>query len=387
MVGIEIKNFQALRDVKLEFDKCCFIVGLNDTGKSSLCRAIYSAIYNKSTVDYISYLDKEFKIRLNMDFLNLDFEYVRNEKGKIYYYDRIKDEKYERLNKLYPPFIPEILYPITIDDKDLYLNFHFQFEPIFLINDVAYNSAFKFKYFSNFIDYDFRKLIDLVKEDQKYLKEEININSIKLDEVNKNIKEIEENISFIDRFCEEKFNTFYVTFNELYEYYEKLSEYNEKYQVKVKDYRNKIILYEQYNGYDKSIDKIKKVVKVYEYKLKLDKIKKLYDVEDTYREINVGVSKFDYGIFDLYNKCKKLNTYKNMGVEYLKILMYMKFINNMKEIIEKKAKIGRYIKIKKEIEEMKKKIEEGEKSIEEANKKYMDILKEYGKCPVCKRGL
>jgi len=155
--SLTLKNFQSHVSSEFKFSKGInVIVGDNDSGKSSVIRAIKLALFNepKNSNNYIRYTEKEFEIVLKMD----SFSIKRNKGTKINQYTL--DDPEVPIHEVYNSIgqnIPKLILDKTgvsklSLDKDLHLNINILSQR----DDLIYNlsSGTRSKFLSMFIGSD-----------------------------------------------------------------------------------------------------------------------------------------------------------------------------------------------------------------------------------------
>jgi hypothetical protein len=135
VIRVEIRNFQSISHLELEFEGFATIVGRNFIGKSATLRAINAALTNKSGTDFIRWGESFCEVRITMG--NYDILWHKENSNNFYEItvDGKKD-RYEKIGKEEPPApIKELGFSvIKLGTEKVNLNYAEQFFPLFLVD-------------------------------------------------------------------------------------------------------------------------------------------------------------------------------------------------------------------------------------------------------------
>ena len=128
---LKINNFQAIKDAELEFNGFSVIIGKSNTGKSTIRRAIETALFNSWNAHYLRHDTKEANIDLSYNDLN-----IHARKSKTINEFQINGKSYLKMGKEKPD-LPNFRQELNITT---------QFEPLFM---VAYSNTENTRIFNN----------------------------------------------------------------------------------------------------------------------------------------------------------------------------------------------------------------------------------------------
>lgn len=135
---VNIKNYQSIKEAELEFEKgLTVIVGSSNNGKSSIIRAIESAINNKGGSDFINYGSDSCQVVIEDGRQNIVWSKSRNS-SKSYY-----EINGEVLNKIGQKQIEDVgntlrMSEIVVNNDKFRLNFWKQLDFPFLVGKTHY---------------------------------------------------------------------------------------------------------------------------------------------------------------------------------------------------------------------------------------------------------
>ena len=130
MTEIEIKNFESIGHIKFAIDGFTVIIGKNNIGKSSVIRAISSALTNQQGSAFIRKGQKTTEVQIKRDKLNIHWK-----KGTSAVYD-VNGESFSKLRGSVPPALIEAGFrEIQIGDEKINPILAGQFEEIFLLDE------------------------------------------------------------------------------------------------------------------------------------------------------------------------------------------------------------------------------------------------------------
>jgi len=135
---VTLKNFQAHKNLELEFDKFTTLTGGSNGGKSAVLRAILGLVRNDSPASYVRHGQKTLSVTIEFDD-HQKVEWIKgegtnkyiltNEEGVARTFDKVGKEAPEEVRDLLK------LGPVAVKGSDKeYVNFHNQLEAPFLIS-------------------------------------------------------------------------------------------------------------------------------------------------------------------------------------------------------------------------------------------------------------
>jgi len=309
---VSIKNYQAIKNVELEFPPgITAIVGNSNNGKSSIIRAIEAAINNKGGSSFINYDADECEVAITHD--GADIKWIKSKKpGKSHYI--INGTKINKIGQTQVPEVAQLLNmgEVEVNNERFRLNFWKQLDYPFLVGKTPYQL---FDFISKSDEQDkVKQFQDDTVVDRKSVTNEVTTNTTKIDMITSDIVKLGEEQDQLQVF---------VDFD--------LEAYEE--------------LLEQYNDLDH-------VIETYENSEKFLKAGKevLKDAEDQLTKLNDYMTKLELGItlFDALSTCvssisdveSELNRYSKIAkdCETHEKLNQDK-ITKLEEIIETVAKL------------------------------------------------
>ena len=135
---VTLKNFQAHKDLELEFDKFTTLTGGSNGGKSAVLRAIIGLVRNDSAASYVRHGQKTLSVTIEFDD-GQKVEWIKGEGANKYVltdttgaartFDKVGKEAPEEVHNLLR------LGPVAVKGSDKeFINFHNQLEAPFLIS-------------------------------------------------------------------------------------------------------------------------------------------------------------------------------------------------------------------------------------------------------------
>lgn len=364
VLRVRIKDYQVLKDISFELQKGTItsIVGQSNNGKSSIVRAIESAIFNKGGSSFINYDADYCEVEID------DITWNKNRDSSKSFY-KIGDTV---LNKIGQQQIEEVadslgIKELLIADEKVRLNFSKQLEFPFLVGKTSFQL---FNFISNSKE---QEIIGNLKEQEdinaKAYKKEIDKKTIENDLNKKRLAEVNFNLIDLEKYKEidvrkietaidikESIDDFLILKEEKELELERLSKIAKRNRETLKEItdledeiKDKIKVYSKLDLDLESIESNSKELEL--LKIKQEEDKKVYQVlESRVKELRE--------LRDLYNKTKE--QYNNLDTEL--------------SLIEK-------LKVEKE------EIKGLTKTIESAMIETKERLKEFKVCPLCKKPL
>lgn len=138
MVTVEITNYESIEHLELSFDKFSTVIGKNFIGKSSIFRAINSALTNQQGTNFIRWGADFCEVRIKAEYIDLLWH---KETGNNFYV--INGEKKEKVGNEQPPDqIREAgLGLVQLSNQKINLFYCEQFSPLFLVDKKDSKSA------------------------------------------------------------------------------------------------------------------------------------------------------------------------------------------------------------------------------------------------------
>lgn len=189
---VNIKNYQAIKDVELTFDPgITAIVGNSNNGKSSIIRAIEAAINNKGGSGFINYDADECEVTIKDN--DVEIKWVKSTKaGKSHYV--INGDKVDKIGQKQLPEVGNLLNmsEVEVNNERFRLNFWKQMEYPFLVGKTSYQL---FDFISKSDEQDLIKNYqDDSREELKTVSKEVERKSIMIDSMTENIQSTEKEI-------------------------------------------------------------------------------------------------------------------------------------------------------------------------------------------------
>jgi DNA repair ATPase RecN len=131
LTRIKISNFQSIRTADIELGKLTVIVGASSSGKSALLRALRTLVHNANSPSFVTHGAKTATITLEDE----DGTVVSLERGKALATYEVNGVSFPKSGKSVPDEVRAALrgLPAVVEDTDL--NFTFQFDRPFLLDE------------------------------------------------------------------------------------------------------------------------------------------------------------------------------------------------------------------------------------------------------------
>ena len=195
---VKIKNYQAIKEAELEFNQgVTVIVGASNNGKSSIIRAIESAINNKGGNSFINYDADECEVSIEDNGHNIIWNKAKKAGKSKYILDG------EELSKIGQKQIPEVgemlnMSEVEVSGERFRLNFWKQLDYPFLISKTPYQL---FDFISKSKEQEaISELQNDSVEDLKSAKGEINTYDAKIDLKTKDINKLKADVEGLEKF-------------------------------------------------------------------------------------------------------------------------------------------------------------------------------------------
>lgn len=195
---VNIKNYQAIKEAELEFDKgLTVIVGSSNNGKSSIIRAIEAAINNKGGSDFINYGSDHCQVTIEDGQNKIVWSKHRNSAKSYYDIDgqvlnKIGQKQIEDVGKTLD--MPEII----VNNDKFRLNFWKQLDFPFLVGKTHYQL---FDFISKSKDQEIMSnLLDETADRHKETKKELSEVNTKINTRTKDIADLEEEIESLSKY-------------------------------------------------------------------------------------------------------------------------------------------------------------------------------------------
>lgn len=176
---VYISDYQALASVKLDIEGITMIVGPSNNGKSSVFRAVHSAIYNEAGSDFIK--EGSSKTMVGLKFGDQGVIWTKTPKGASYNCNGEIYTKLGRSGKL--PMLEDLGFrDIQTSQGKLQIQFWKQMEQPFLIMD---SESFVFEMLSKVFSED--KLVPILKK----MSSDLNVKGLEVEKTSAVIEELE----------------------------------------------------------------------------------------------------------------------------------------------------------------------------------------------------
>jgi len=360
---VVIKNYQAIKDVELEFKPgITAIVGNSNNGKSSIIRSLEAAINNKGGDSFINYDADQCEVTIEDN--GSIIKWVKSKKqGKSHYI--INGQKLSKIGQKQIPEVGELLNmnEVEVNNERFRLNFWKQLDYPFLVGKTSYQL---FDFISKSDEQDLiKKYQDDNKVSLKTLGKDIETKSTQIDTTTEDIVSLEKEIEELKVFEDFNLEVFEDTLSDYAKLIALLSTYEANEidlnlaKTELNDANTKL------KGAEKLVEKIGKGLIYYEaLSISLSSLK---EINDSLASAKVGIKGCTNMVNSNTNKIKQLKSViKNIDLTTDTIHKYRGFIllyNNFES----------------EIKEEKKFIKKTEFSINEREKE----LAEFDVCPFC----
>lgn len=347
--SITLKNIQAHKNSKLEFDKGInAIIGTSNNGKSSIIRALNWNRYNRPLgidnlashwiVDDKGNLKEEMSVTIENDFGTVVRKRTKNENQYI-----VNDKE---LNVVKSDVPVEVEQTLNLSET----NIQNQQDSPFLLSETSGKVA---EYFNRIVRLDIiDKVLTKAETTRRRTNQEIQV-------LENNIKENEkklEDFSWLD------------TVEKLLDKIERVSVKNTQLKQVEKDLSNKITVYKNQLCNQRNLTDSKEILNTLE-----QEINKNNELKESYSELESEISKF--------KNCKNYPSFKNESnlIKSLeKELNYKEHLENEKNHLA--TTIANYNYYKKQIEENKKTIQDSKKSLPKICPLCGGVLNNKGEC-------
>lgn len=188
MIRIDIKNFQSISHLELEFEGFATIVGRNFIGKSATLRAINAALTNRSGTKFIRWGEKFCEVRITTS----EYDILWHKEDSNNYYEITvgdgKKEKFDKIGKEEPPaLLKELGFSvIKLGTEKVNLNYAEQFFPLFLVDRQDTKGADLLTYVYG-LDVIY-KAVELCGKEQRSNKDDLKIRKKDLESINKDLE-------------------------------------------------------------------------------------------------------------------------------------------------------------------------------------------------------
>ncbi len=361
LTKLELLNFQKHAHLEIDFTSGVNIIfGQTDAGKSCIRRALSWVFFNEPKGDVVRKTGtKKTSAKVTLD-NGAQVERIKSSSANAYIlYVNDEEKRFDAIGKGIPEEVLKILkaVPIIVDGEKLNLNIADQIALPFLLDKPA---TFRSKLFNKLTGSDIvdKALQDLNKDILRIGREE-KIEKENVEEKAKRLEELDKEKIRVEK-----------TYNKASEIFVGLKEKQEKYS-QLKTYLEKL------NNIKNELEKIDDNLK----DIKLIDNQVFIDLESKIDKLNI----YSQLLNDLSNNKRNLES-TNKELSQLKIPDIDTKILNDK--IDRFNKLNE-IKLKLEdIQKLNKKasgdIGQMEESINKGQIEYKEILKKFGKCPVCK---
>lgn len=131
-IQVRIENFQSIKELDFEIRGLTVITGKSNIGKSSIVRAISSALRNHPVVGLVRKGEKTSVVKLESDRFKLLWEKGEKTSGRY----ELDGQKYEKIGQNQLPEISELGFKsVKIGSKENLPWYASQYDPLFLLND------------------------------------------------------------------------------------------------------------------------------------------------------------------------------------------------------------------------------------------------------------
>jgi DNA repair exonuclease SbcCD ATPase subunit len=131
-IHVKIENFQSIKDLDFEIRGLTVITGRSNLGKSSILRAISSALRNYPVVGMVRKGEKTSLVKIESDKFNLLWEKGEKTSGRY----ELNGQKFEKIGQNQLPEVSELGFKsVKIGSKENLPWYASQYEPLFLLND------------------------------------------------------------------------------------------------------------------------------------------------------------------------------------------------------------------------------------------------------------
>ena len=358
-LNLSIKNFQSIKQAKLDLGGFTVITGSSNLGKSAVRRAFATVLYNDWDASYVrdGFESAEIELERDGNIVKVEKEY----KNKVIKTNSfcVNEKVYEKMGDSLPDEYKELGWlTLKAQGKKYNLNIATQLEPLFMIgnsdteNTAILNNAFKMDAFERASAEagreakDIEKTIKVHEKDLSAKEEELRVVQRYLDRL-ESIKEVIE-----------KLNTDYSLI--------------EQYIGLKRAYDEQKPEYERLLLESKIIDLTQKIMTIKNY---LDKVEELKRVENE-REIVAKVAK----LLPMIELAKRYIEESNEVEEKEK---RKTLTLNAKEKIDQLGEILSLVELKTKIDKAQESIEKNQEELREIDKEIHSL----GVCPLCQREL
>ena len=361
-LNLSIKNFQSIKEVKLDLGGFTVITGSSNLGKSAVRRAFATVLYNDWDASYIKdgYESAEIELERDGNVVRVEKEYRKTTPKKNTFTVNGKSyDKMGRSNENLPDEYAEFGWqPLKAQGDKYKLNIATQLEPLFMIansdteNTAILNNAFKMD--------AFEKASAEAGREAKEIERTIKVHE-------KDLSAKEEELRIVQRYLDR--------LESIKEVIEKLStdyELIEQYIGLKRAYDEQKPEYERLLLESKIIDLTQKIMTIKNY---FDKVEELKRVENE-REIVTKIAKL-LPMIDLAKRyIEESNEIKEKEQRKTLIL-------NAKEKIDQLGEILSLVELKTKIDKAQKSIDKNQEELKEIDKEIHSL----GVCPLCQREL
>lgn len=358
-LNISIKNFQSIKEAKLNLSGFTVITGSSNLGKSAVRRAFTTVIYNDWDASYIrdGYENTEIELERDGNVVRVEKEYKKKVSKENSFC--VNGKIYEKMGDGLPDEYKELGWlALKAQGKKYKLNIATQLEPLFMIgnsdveNTTILNNAFRLDTFERASAEagrdakDFEKTVKVHEKDLK-AKEEDLANAKALLNRLESIKEIIEKLS---------------------------TDYSliEQYIALKREYENKKPEYERLLLEQKVVELSQQIIFIGSYIDKVEEREKAKKEEDIVTKITKLLPTIDL-TRNYIEKVRELESKKEKETLTL----------SAKEKISQLEKILSLAELKMNIKKSEEAIKESQKELNEINKEIHSL----GVCPLCQREL
>jgi len=356
---LSIKNFQSIKEARLDLSGFTVITGSSNLGKSAVRRAFATVIYNDWDASYIrdGYESAEIELERNENLIKVKKEYKKKVSKENSFC--VNGKIYEKMGDGLPDEYKELGWlALKAQGKKYKLNIATQLEPLFMIgnsdveNTTILNNAFKLDTFEKASAEagreakDFEKTVKVHQKDLSDKEEELRVVQRYLDRL-ESIKEIIEKLSTDYELIEQYIGT------------------KRAYDEQKPEYKRLLLE-------SKIIDLTQKMMTIKNY---LDKVEELKRVKNE-REIVAKVAKLLPMIELAKRYIEKTNEVREKEKRETLTL-------NAKEKIDQLGEILSLVELKTKMNKAQENIEQNEQELREIDEEIHSL----GVCPLCQREL
>ena len=360
-LNLSIKNFQSIKQAKLDLGGFTVITGSSNLGKSAVRRAFATVLYNDWDPSYIrdGYESAEIELERNKNLVKVKKEYRKKVSKENSFC--VNGKVYEKIGTSAVPDEYKEFGWLALEakkEKKYNLNIATQLEPLFMIgnsdveNTTILNNAFKLDTFEKASAEagreakDFEKTVKVYQKDLSDKEEELRVVQRYLDRL-ESIKEIIEKLSTDYELIEQYIGT------------------KRAYDEQKPEYKRLLLE-------SKIIDLTQKMMTIKNY---LDKVEELKRVENE-REIVAKVAKLLPMIELAKRYIEKTNEVREKEKRETLAL-------NAKEKIDQLGEILSLVELKTKMDKTKESIEKNQEELREIDEEIHSL----GVCPLCQREL